>query len=245
MQDLAVYMVTHKKVSAPNDSVYIPIQAGSAVNGPIGVLRDDCGDNISHLNKKYSEMTALYWIWKNAHSENVGLVHYRRFFVAKNYGLSHAGHTIASGQDLFDQMQKCDLMIVEPLRFFFENTFVERSVELQYVNTHRPFDLLQARRAVAELKPQYIDSFDYVMRCNILVPFNLFVARRSVMQAFCSWMFDLFELIDSYTQLPTDEDSYQGRVIAFLSERLFTVWAAHHRKDLRIAHRPYVFYDGI
>lgn len=39
------------------------------------------GENINHLNKFYSEMTTMYWVWKNKkRSKNVGFSHYCRRF---------------------------------------------------------------------------------------------------------------------------------------------------------------------
>ena len=39
------------------------------------------GENINHLNQFYSEMTTMYWVWKNnIISEKVGFCHYRRVF---------------------------------------------------------------------------------------------------------------------------------------------------------------------
>ena len=65
--DLTIYTLTHKHFTKPDDNMYVPLQVGTAINSPLGYLRDDTGDNISALNGYYSELTGLYWIWKNVH----------------------------------------------------------------------------------------------------------------------------------------------------------------------------------
>lgn len=42
---------------------------------------DNTGDNISDRNRQMCELTAMYWIWKNADAEVVGIEHYRRRFL--------------------------------------------------------------------------------------------------------------------------------------------------------------------
>ena len=62
----------------------IPLQAGAALTDKrICDLNDYDGfdDSISDRNKRYSEMTAMYWIGKHINTEYVGVGHYRRRFL--------------------------------------------------------------------------------------------------------------------------------------------------------------------
>ena len=43
-----------------------------------GWLMDDEGDNISFLNSYFGDLTVLYWAWKNAPDDHLGVCQYRR-----------------------------------------------------------------------------------------------------------------------------------------------------------------------
>ena len=75
----------------PKVGYVTPVQAGAAI-APVrfAMQGDDTGDNISHLNPIYSELTVAYWIMKNAdrtQADAWGLCHYRRYFIENKYKL--------------------------------------------------------------------------------------------------------------------------------------------------------------
>ena len=78
--DIKIIVATHKKYRMPESDMYLPIQVGAEGKEDIGYERDDKGDNISSKNSTYSELTGMYYGWKNIDTEYIGLVHYRRYF---------------------------------------------------------------------------------------------------------------------------------------------------------------------
>ena len=80
MKNIKILVATHKKVSIPESDILLPIHVGSInSNLNLGIQRDDDGENISAKNNQYSELTAVYWAWKNLKkTDYIGLAHYRR-----------------------------------------------------------------------------------------------------------------------------------------------------------------------
>lgn len=74
---MKVVIITHKALRVPKDERILVVNVGSAEIP--GTYRDDSGDNISIKNNQYSELTGIYWYWKNHNiSERVFVLHYRR-----------------------------------------------------------------------------------------------------------------------------------------------------------------------
>lgn len=79
---IKIFALTHKKFEVPQDKMYQPLQVGREEKEDLGYLCDNTGDNISAENCYYSELTGLYWIWKNVHTyKYVGTCHYRRYLL--------------------------------------------------------------------------------------------------------------------------------------------------------------------
>ena len=80
-----IFAMTHKAFVPPQDPMYVPLQVGRACHEPLGYAADHTGDSISALNAYYSELTGVYWLWKNYRdTDAVGICHYRRYFIAED-----------------------------------------------------------------------------------------------------------------------------------------------------------------
>lgn len=245
MLDLEVFVATHKSTSFPDDPCYMPISVGSAVRPDLGLKRDDVGDNISAKAPFYCEVAVLYWIWKNTTSKNVGLMHYRRYLASRHQGVHLQENIIASGDDFLDELHSHNMIVADPLRFYYPQTEMPMSVEQQFAMYHNAFDLIQVRNVLRTGANDYVETFDFVMRNNILHPWNIFVSTREVFDAYCRWFFPIIFEIENLVQPQHIKDPQQARAIGFISERLFTVWIAHHRTLLRIGTRRLVFYENL
>ena len=81
MKNIKIIVATHKKYQMPEDQMYFPVQVGAEGKTKIEeYTQDNTGNNISLKNPYFCELTGLYWAWKNLEAENIGLVHYRRYF---------------------------------------------------------------------------------------------------------------------------------------------------------------------
>ena len=86
--EIQIIIALHKPFPVPDDEMYLPLFVGAAERQPAGLVSDgrrgftpdNSGDNISDQNYIYSELTGLYWAWKNLDAAYIGLVHYRRYF---------------------------------------------------------------------------------------------------------------------------------------------------------------------
>lgn len=81
-KDITVAVAAHKPYCMPNDKCYLPLHVGADLHPEVclDMQQDNLGENISQKNASYSELTGMYWLWKNCGSFYKGLVHYRRHF---------------------------------------------------------------------------------------------------------------------------------------------------------------------
>ena len=225
-KDFAMYVVTHKKLSAEHvqnfPEGYKVIHAGRALGEDLGYLGDDTGDNISHLNPYINELTAIYWIWKNTSHSIVGLSHYRRFFVAD-------GKNFLNAEEATNILKSYDIIVVELFQNWANTSEILRRDICD--NEITPFAESVIRKNLMRAQPDYLDAFNLKMNSPIFFGCNMFVARREIFNVYCEWLFSFMidateEMLDrlliggkKLNELPHD----WSRLPGFYVERIMTI----------------------
>ena len=226
----AVYMAKCHVDRALREDVSVyewetPIQVGAALtDNKICEIRDDTGENISVKNREYCELTALYWIWKNdIRSRYAGLCHYRRHFDLDGMKLAKL------------EQSDIDVVLTIPILNF-------PNVRAAYLHDHCAEDWEIMLEAVRKLAPEYYDAADRLQKGVYYYAYNMFVARKEILDDYCAWLFPILAYCGE--QCGRKEDIYQNRYIGFLAERLLSIYFLHHEADYKIVHARKHFLAG-
>lgn len=194
------------------------IQVGAALTKErlsVHILTDHKGEHISDRNKQFCELTALYWIWKHATEDIVGLVHYRRHFLLPDDWIARIdAHNI-------------DVILPVPL-------YVTPNLEQNFKKRHHAAEWDYMMKCLKESDENtYQEATDF-FQGNLYSPCNMLIIRKHVLDEFCSWLFPiLFRVAEHGGQ---KEDAYQNRYPGFLSERLLTFFMEKHREKYNIVY---------
>ena len=212
---ISIFTITHVPFTPPADPIYVPLQVGHINHPGYGYLGDDTGENISEKNPYYSELTGLYWIWKNmSDSDYLGLCHYRRFF------LNDSGDLMKESEYM-TILKQYDVMIAKSQIGPYDYKTV-------YSRSHDIRNLELAGEIIRELYPDYLTTFEEVIADNRCYVGNLFVAPKELFCSYCEWLFSIFFAMEN--RIDTNGyDDYHKRIFGFLSEQLLMVWIKHNR----------------
>lgn len=235
-KDCFIAVICHKKAKTPGDPSYCPIEVGAAGRKDHFLeIRDDLGEeNISSKNGSFCELTGLYWAYKNVDCGILGLVHYRRYFMKSSLCLRKDLKNVLSKEKIERILSRFDIILPKKRHYWIETN------ESHFVHAH-PQECLEAlRRAVSEDCPDYLSSFDAVMRRRSGHYFNMFIAKREVIDPLLAWMFSLLFRVEKEID-PSQYDAYNKRVFGFLSELLFDVYCL--KNELKVKDQKYLFFE--
>lgn len=229
--DTFIGVAAHKEYRMPEGDIYHPIQVGSALHNQIkGYFHDNEGENISKKNLNYSELTAVFYLWKSIKADAKGIVHYRRLLATKS------GHNKVLGQAEIDSIISSGKIILPKRR----NYVIETNYS-HYAHAHNIEDLDETRKIIIEKYPDYTQYVDKVFNRTSAHMFNMFIMGRAEFDAYSVWLFDvLFEL-----EKKIDISGYsvqEARVFGYISELLLDVWV--EKNHIPFVERPVIYLEG-
>lgn len=234
-QDTELYVICHKPYELPKlSSIYHPIHAGKNGTEGFGLPGDDTRENISFLNPYINELTAIYWMWKNTTSEIIGTAHYHRFFVnEKADSYFSDSHKYLDEKTTQQLLKNHDIILRRSIPYGNTEDCFRKFMGYDFYETAK--NVFQ--QVIKDIAPEYEEAFLFALsRHNSGHAFNMFITRRHVFNAYCSWLFPIIleaaNRID-FTQLPNPPHS---RIIGFMGEALLMPWLMKQR--LRIKELP-------
>ena len=257
-----IYVVYHKPAPLVKNEVLIPIRAGKSLKTEEGeeitdeMIGDDTGFHISDKNDRYSELTALYWIWKNSKADIVGLMHYRRFLELSPSGVFSIDNDNSmenfhglQRQNILRYMQKYDIIVPEK----WEQD-VGRNIYEQYKLQNYIEDLYVVTLYIKHKYPEMGKAFEKFLKQKWWSGSNIFIAKKEVIDQYCAWLFDILFNVDKdldidHSKFDHDERhhptnyAYQRRAPGFIAERLFSFWLDYNKDKYKIKRVPRVMYS--
>ena len=201
----------------------IPIQVGASLTEKrIADVTDNTGDNISERNRHYSETTALYWMWKNAEADYLGLCHYRRLWKDLN--------------TIFDKLQNDVVDVVLPIP-----TWMEPSVMEGHLKRYTPQVWEVMMEVLRRKSPEYHGIAQKIYDGNIFYACNMLITKQHVLNQLCSWMFPIVMEVEA--QVGDLPDKYYNRYCGFCTEQLITLYFLYNKQNYRISHAEKIFIE--
>lgn len=246
MSKIEILISCHKPSKTLNNKIVKPIQVGSALaKKELDVpYHDNIGENISHKNKRYCELTAQYWAWKNIDADFYGFFHYRRYlsFSKKKYprwplfdvkieSLNNENiQKFGWSEDIMKkEIEKYDLII--PQRSFCVSNYYHYKT----ANGHHIRDLDFCLDVIKKDYPQMYPTAKKYMRSGFAYFCNMFIMKKELFNKYNEWLFDILQKHED--KYPCEDyNTREYRVSGFLAERLcgiYITWLKQN-KDLKI-----------
>lgn len=201
-----------------------PIQVGAALCiERVANILDSDGANISEKNVNYSELTALYWMWKNR------LRHKSPDDVREYYGLSHYRRILDLSEDDVLRLVDNDVDVVLPYPMPYEPDIEEH--HKRYLQEE---DWKAVLMALEEVQPIYAEKFGEVLKQKYLYNYNIIIARKTVLAEYCNWLFPVLERVEELS-IPKGKDR-KDRYIGYVGETLETLYFMVNKDRLNIKH---------
>ena len=207
------------------DYIY-PLQVGAEKSAMrIADLFDNKGENISDKNRNYSELTGLYWIWKNKlMPSSIKDSEDRQY-----YGLAQYRRMLDFSDDDLLRLPDNDVDVVLPYPMPYEP-----DIHAHHERYLKDVDWKALLTALEELQPEYAEYFPKVLEQYYLYNYNVILAKKAVLREYCEWLFPILERTE---ELSVPKGSERGdRYIGYMGETLETLYFIKNSDKLNVVH---------
>lgn len=212
-----ILVMTHHPYAMPDGEPYLPLQIGAAGHADFGMLRDDTGDNLSAFNPYYSELTGLYWAWRNLTCDYAGLVHYRRYLAGRQTFVANGKrHKILSAEEVTQLLTTADVILPRP-RYYAESLY------RHYAQTTYPEPLRITGEIIREKYPTYAAEFEQLKHRRRAHMLNMFVMKKDLLDEYCRWLFDILGELQRRIDVK-QYNAFHARLFGRIGELLLDVW---------------------
>jgi len=220
---VCIAVATHIPYRMPKDDLYLPLHVGKAMHPEqdFGFVGDDTGDNISIKNSHYSELTGLYWMWKNVDADFIGYVQYRRHFLWQKKPGSDPFESVLTKEEAQALCMKNDIVLPRRREYYIQDL----AEHLLHGAFAQPGDIDLFRSAVEEVSPEYLPAFDLVMGRKWGHMCNMFIMSRELLDDYCAWLFAVMDNLDSKL------DQSRTRVLGYFAEHMVDIWIEKNGLD--------------
>lgn len=210
---IKVLVATHKTFQMPKDEMYVPLHVGREGKADLGYIGDNTGDNISLKNSSWSELTGLYWGWKNLDCDYMGLVQYRRHFMFKRKR-EGTFDSILTKNEAVQLLNKADIILPQKRNYrimTLEEHF--NGYDFSVVS-----DLTSLRKVIHSISPEYDKAVDAVMARKSGHMCNMFIMKKNLLNDFCEWEFSILNALEK--MIGND----RKRIIGYIAEHMLDIW---------------------
>lgn len=260
-EKLKILISYHKPSELFKDEIYTPIHLGRVLamaenkDGKMSetdfkwlcknMIGDDTGENISHLNHYFNEMTGVFWAWKNydklSNPDYIGFASYRCLFSTKKdsdtflspsqktkqkpyYNFNDFSQFYPSKEEsktLQELTKNYDFITNIPVETKGYNIIEEYNSHHSLSQGHILNDFKLLEKLIEDNFSEYNKDFKEYIQGNKHYYTNMFVMKRKLFFKYCEFIFPiLFKYHESIDY--SNRNASQKRM--FISERLTAVF---------------------
>ncbi len=227
--------ISYYKILDKMPSYIIPIGLGDN-EFPSNWYNEKKGENISHLNKFYGELTGIYWIWKNITKDmrpddKIGNCHYRKLWLNDIYDIKQKYSFKSLYSNLLDpknlKISKYENIQVQPI------IFKEKNLITDFNEIHKS-NILE--ESIQFLDKQHQIEFNNHLNKNVLFPLNMFITTVKNFNLYCEIIFPWLNECYKICLKKNLCKNYNTRLPAFLAERFTSYWFSQNQNKYDLSY---------